>query len=67
MTTRPDHIDVIAAEIARLRPRLHRRFAGKVKLRPDSPLAMPHGSIRQLCPFDDPDQSPLFNPLPHRR
>ena len=66
MSTTTEHDDVIAAEIARLRPRIYRRFENKVKLNPDSPLAKPHGYTRQLCPIDDPNESPSFIPLPHR-
>lgn len=67
MSTTFDHDDVIAAEIARLRPRIYRRFENKVKLNPDSPLAKPHGHARQLCPIDDPNENPLFIPLLYRR
>lgn len=67
MSTTVDDDDVIAAEIARLRPRIYRRFENKVKLNADSPLAQPHEYIRQLCPIDDPNEIPLFIPLLHRR
>jgi hypothetical protein len=55
--------DAAAAQLRRLRRHEYRRILGKVKMRPDSPLAEPEAGEERAFLFGDVDDEPPYNPL----